>query len=203
MFRIVSILLIFLSYSIFSQKNLINVDSIIKTDNYNVIKNIEYGEAERNVLDLWIANKNKNSPLMIFIHGGGFGSGSKESAYSKNNFKRVEKMIENGISFATINYRFKNNNDGILISLNDAKRALQFLRYYSDKYKIDKSKIGLMGSSAGATTSMWLGFFDDMAKLNSNDPIDRESTRVSLIIGIAAAHTMDLERWKEMANIDK
>ena len=203
MFRIVSILLIFLSYSIFSQKNLINVDSIIKTDNYNVIKNIEYGEAERNVLDLWIANKNKNSPLMIFIHGGGFGSGSKESAYSKNNFKRVEKMIENGISFATINYRFKNNNDGILISLNDAKRALQFLRYNSDKYKIDKSKIGVMGSSAGATSSMWLGFFDDMAKLNSNDPIDRESTRVSLIIGIAAAHTMDLERWKKMANIDK
>ena len=33
-----------------------------------------------------------------------------------------------------------------------------------------------------------------MAKLNSNDPIDRESTRVSLIIGIAAAHTMDLEK---------
>ena len=80
MFRLVSILLIFLSYSIFSQKKFINVDSIIKIDNYDVIKDIQYGEAERNVLDLWIANKNKNSPLMNFIHGRGVGSGSKESA---------------------------------------------------------------------------------------------------------------------------
>ena len=36
---------------------MINVDSIIKTDNYNVIKNLKYGEGERNVLDLWIADE--------------------------------------------------------------------------------------------------------------------------------------------------
>ena len=80
-------------------------------------------------------------------------------------------MIDNGVSFATINYRFKNNNDGILTSLKDAKRALQFLRFNSDKYKIDKSKIGVMGSSAGATSSLWLGFFDDMAKTNNKKNI--------------------------------
>ena len=60
-----------------------------------------------------------------------------------------------------------------------------------------------MGSSAGATSSLWLGFFDDMAQLNSDDPIERESTRVSLVVGIAAAHTMDLNKWKEMLNIDQ
>ena len=43
----------------------------------------------------------------------------------------------------------------------------------------------------------------DMAQLNSNDPIERESTRVSLVVGIAAAHTMDLNKWKEMLNIDQ
>ncbi len=56
---------------------------------------------------------------------------------------------------------------------------------------------------AGATSSLWLGFFDDMAQLNSNDPIERESTRVSLVVGIAAAHTMNLNKWKEMLNIDQ
>ena len=155
------------------------------------------------MLDLWISNSKINTPLMIYIHGGGFGSGSKESAYRKNNFNRIKKFIENGISFATINYRFKNNDDGILTSLNDAKRALQFLRHKSDQFRIDKSKIGVMGSSAGATSSLWLGFFDDMAQLNSNDPIERESTRVSLVVGIAAAHTMNLNKWKEMLNIDQ
>ena len=153
-----------LSFSnLFSQKNIVNLDSIIKVDNYKVYKDLSYGNHERNVLDLWISNSKINTPLMIYIHGGGFGSGSKESAYRKNNFNRIKKFIENGISFATINYRFKNNDDGILISLNDAKRALQFLRHKSDQFRIDKSKIGVMGSSAGATSSLWLGFFDDMA----------------------------------------
>ena len=70
-------------------------------------------------------------------------------------------------------------------------------------YNFFNIKIGVMGSSAGATSSLWLGFFDDMAQLNSNDPIERESTRVSLVVGIAAAHTMDLNKWKKMLNIDQ
>ena len=203
MYRVIFCFFILSFSNLFSQKNIVNLDSIIKVDNYKVYKDLSYGNHERNVLDLWISNSKINTPLMIYIHGGGFGSGSKESAYRKNNFNRIKKFIENGISFATINYRFKNNDDGILISLNDAKRALQFLRHKSDQFRIDKSKIGVMGSSAGATSSLWLGFFDDMAQLNSNDPIERESTRVSLVVGIAAAHTMDLNKWKEMLNIDQ
>ena len=203
MYRVIFCFILLSFSSLFSQKNIVNLDSIIKVDNYKVYKDLSYGNHERNVLDLWISNSKIKTPLMIYIHGGGFGSGSKESAYRKNNFNRIKKFIENGISFATINYRFKNNDDGILISLNDAKRALQFLRHKSDQFRIDKSKIGVMGSSAGATSSLWLGFFDDMAQLNSNDPIERESTRVSLVVGIAAAHTMDLNKWKEMLNIDQ
>ena len=203
MYRFIFCFFILSFSNLFSQKNIVNLDSIIKVDNYKVYKDLSYGNHERNVLDLWISNSKINTPLMIYIHGGGFGSGSKESAYRKNNFNRIKKFIENGISFATINYRFKNNDDGILISLNDAKRALQFLRHKSDQFRIDKSKIGVMGSSAGATSSLWLGFFDDMAQLNSDDPIERESTRVSLVVGIAAAHTMDLNKWKEMLNIDQ
>ena len=203
MYRVIFCFFLLSFSNLFSQKNIVNLDSIIKVDNYKVYKDLSYGNHERNVLDLWISNSKINTPLMIYIHGGGFGSGSKESAYRKNNFNRIKKFIENGISFATINYRFKNNDDGILISLNDAKRALQFLRHKSDQFRIDKSKIGVMGSSAGATSSLWLGFFDDMAQLNSNDPIERESTRVSLVVGIAAAHTMDLNKWKEMLNIDQ
>ena len=82
-----------ISLNLFSQRNVINVDSIIKADNYNVIKNLKYGEGERNVLDLWIADEKVNSPLLIYIHGGGFSSGNKESAYRKNSFNRIKKFI--------------------------------------------------------------------------------------------------------------
>ena len=96
---------------VFSQKNIVNIDSIIKADNYIVFKDISYGPDKKNNLDLWLANTKSKSPFVIYIHGGGFGAGSKNAAYTKNNFKRLKRLLANNISFATIDYRFKNNDD--------------------------------------------------------------------------------------------
>lgn len=191
------------SFLVFPQRKRINIDSVIKADNYNVYKNISYGPDTKNTLDLWIADSKSNSPFVIYIHGGGFGAGSKNAAYSKNNFKRVKKLLKNNISFATIDYSFKNNEDFLFSSLNDAKRALQFLRFNSEKYNLLKDKVALMGSSAGATSSLWIGLQDDMSNKNSPDPILRESTKVSCIVGMAAAHSLNLNRWKNMADVDE
>ncbi len=190
-------------FLVFPQRKRVNIDSVIKSDNYNVYKNISYGPDRKNTLDLWIADSKSNSPFVIYIHGGGFGAGSKNAAYSKNNFKRVKKLLKNNISFATIDYSFKNNEDFLFSSLNDAKRALQFLRFNSEKYNLLKDKVALMGSSAGATSSLWIGLQDDMSDKNSPDPILRESTKVSCIVGMAAAHSLNLNRWKNMADVDE
>ena len=188
---------------VFPQRKRVNIDSVIKADNYNVYKNISYGPDRKNTLDLWIADSKSKSPFVIYIHGGGFGAGSKNAAYSKNNFKRVKKLLKNNISFATIDYSFKNNEDFLFSSLNDAKRALQFLRFNSEKYNLLKDRVALMGSSAGATSSLWIGLQDDMSDKNSPDPILRESTKVSCIVGMAAAHSLNLNRWKNMADVDE
>tara|TARA_Y100001978_G_scaffold178423_1_gene172564 strand:- start:318 stop:1265 length:948 start_codon:yes stop_codon:yes gene_type:complete len=196
-------IIVFNSLIVYSQNKNINIDSIISVNEYQVFKDVTYGDNERNTLDIWLAKSENETPLLIFIHGGGFVGGNKESAYRKNNIKRFLKLLENNISFATINYRFMNNDDGILSSLNDAKMALQFLRYNNKKFNINKTKIGLMGSSAGATSSLWIGFSDDMSDKNSDDPILRESTRVSCLVGVAAAHSMNLERWRDMIGLDQ
>ena len=60
-----------------------------------------------------------------------------------------------------------------------------------------------MGASAGATSSLWIGLQDDLSDKKSKDPILRESTKVSCIVGIAAAHSLNLIRWKDMANVDE
>ena len=194
---------IFNSLILFSQRKRVNIDSVIKADNYKVYKNISYGPDKKNTLDLWIADSKSKSPFVIYIHGGGFGSGSKNAAYTKNNFKRLKRLLKKNISFATINYTFKNNDDFLFSSFNDAKRALQFLRFNSEKYNLLKDKVALMGASAGATSSLWIGLQDDMSDQNSSDPILRESTKVSCIIGMAAAHSLNLNRWKNMANVDQ
>ena len=204
MIRILLLLTLILNFSfIFPQKNIIDIDSVIKVDNYKVFKNISYSADKKNKLDLWVADTKLKTPFIIYIHGGGFGAGNKSAAYTNDNFKKIKKLLENNISFATIDYRFKNNDDFLLSSFNDAKRALQYLKFYSDKYNLLKSKVALMGASAGATSSLWIGLQDDLSDKKSKDPILRESTKVSCIVGIAAAHSLNLIRWKDMANVDE
>ena len=198
-----SIATTFSCFFIFSQKNIVNIDSIIKADSYTVFKNISYGPDMKNNLDLWIADAESKTPFVIYIHGGGFGAVSKNAAYTKNNFKRVKRLLDNNISFATIDYRFKNNDDFLLSSLNDAKRALQYLKFNNEKFNLIKNKVALMGASAGATSSLWIGLQDDLSDKKSKDPVLRESTKVSCIVGMAAAHSLNLNRWKEMANVDE
>ena len=204
MIRILLLLTLILNFSfIFPQKNIIDIDSVIKVDNYKVFKNISYGADKKNKLDLWVADTKLKTPFVIYIHGGGFGAGNKSAAYTKDNFKKIKKLLENNISFATIDYRFKNNDDFLLTSFNDAKRALQYLKFYSDKFNLLKNKVALMGASAGATSSLWVGLQDDLSDKKSKDLVLRESTKVSCIVGIAAAHSLNLNRWKDMANVDE
>ena len=204
MIRILLLLTLILNFSfIFPQKNIIDIDSVIKVDNYKVFKNISYGADKKNKLDLWVADTKLKTPFVIYIHGGGFGAGNKSAAYTEDNFKKIKKLLENNISFATIDYRFKNNDDFLLTSFNDAKRALQYLKFYSEKFNLLKNKVALMGASAGATSSLWIGLQDDLSDKKSKDLVLRESTKVSCIVGIAAAHSLNLNRWKDMANVDE
>ena len=52
----ISVLILLLSFSVFSQKNLVNIDSLIKSDNYFVLKDIKYGSFDRNILFISTGN---------------------------------------------------------------------------------------------------------------------------------------------------
>ncbi|SFB94710.1 alpha/beta hydrolase fold [Algibacter lectus] len=154
------------------------------------LTNVKYGEHERNVLDVWFADKNKTTPLAIFIHGGGFSSGNKE----RINGDELTQLLEAGISVASINYRYKSIAP-LPAAHNDAKLALQFIRSNATEWNIDKNSIGVFGSSAGAQICMWLAFSDEMANTKSDDPIKRESTRVACLATKGGQTTMESDFW--------
>lgn len=165
--------------------------------------NVAYGGHERNVLDIWVAEgKTVKGPLVIYIHGGGFQNGDKKSAYNHpSKFgigpDQINRFLDEGFSFATINYRLleKSDRDGVLKCLEDSKRAVQFLRYHSEELKINAERIGLAGSSAGGGAALWIGFQDDMAIEDSEDPIARQSTRVQALAVQETQSTYDIMRW--------
>jgi acetyl esterase/lipase len=139
------------------------------------LADFRYGPAERNVLDFYQAKSDKPTPLLFFIHGGGWMGGDKNGINPK-------PYLEAGISVISINYRYisqaQDVSPPVKAPLHDAARALQTLRSKAKEWNIDKARIGASGGSAGACTSLWLAFHDDLADAKSADPIAHESTRL-------------------------
>jgi acetyl esterase len=155
-------------------------------------KNVAYGPHERNVLDLWQAKSEKPTPLVVYIHGGGFRAGSKESL----NAGTLRELLDAGISVAAVNYRFVSHAP-LPAAHHDCRRALQFLRSKAGAWNLDKTRVGAFGGSAGAQLCMYLAFHDDMADRDSDDPIARESTRLTCVATNGGQTTMDVEWWKK------
>jgi hypothetical protein len=162
-------------------------------------ENEKYGSHERNTFDIWLTESSEPVPLVIYIHGGGFKGGDKSKYYESED---LVNFLESGISVATINYRFMTEAPyGIMASLTDAKRCLQYIRFHSAKYNIDKTRIACSGGSAGAGTALWLAFSDDMADPQNEDLVLRESTRIACAGAFATQSTYDILQWEDILGI--
>jgi len=150
------------------------------------LRDVAYGPYERNKLDFWKAESKTPTPLVFYIHGGGWGAGSKEE-----NEGPYLTQLKNGISYVSINYRLARGENILPCSLTDAARALQFVRSKAKEWNIDPNLIIATGGSAGGCSSLWLACHDDLANPNSDDPIERESTRLLAAAVISAQTTID------------
>ena len=151
---------------------------------------VKYGPHERNVLDFWQAESERPTPLVVYIHGGGFRNGSKDSI----NARTLRQLLGAKISVAALNYRFVQQVP-LPAAHYDCRRALQFLRSQAEEWNIDKTRVGAFGGSAGAQLCMYLGFHDEMARPDSSDPLERESTRLSCVATSGGQTTMDQDWW--------
>ena len=137
---------------------------------------VAYGSHPRQVLDFYRAESDKPTPVVFYIHGGGWRGGDKKT--------NPQAFLDQGISVVAINYRYTQNGvedkvePPVKAPLGDAARALQFVRSKAAEWNLDKQRIGATGGSAGACTSLWLAFHDDIADPKSDDPVARESTRL-------------------------
>jgi len=159
--------------------------------------NVAYGTHERQVLDFYKAESDKPTPLLFFIHGGGWVAGDKSGVDGP------AKYLAAGISVVSINYRYSwqaqiaGVKPPVEAPLHDAARALQFVRSKAAEWNIDKQRIGASGGSAGACSSLWLALHNDMAEPKSNDPIARESTRLWCAAVNVAQTSLDPIQLKE------
>lgn len=100
------------------------------------LANVPYGKHERQVMDFYKADSVSPTPLLFFIHGGGWVAGDKSGV------GELERCLAAGISVVSINYRYswQAQLEGVMPPvewpLADAARALQFVRSKAAEWNV-------------------------------------------------------------------
>jgi len=162
--------------------------------------NVKYGPYGPNVLDLWLAKRDdgKPTPLAIFFHPGAFTVGDKSTI----SMIALRQLRAAGISVASSNYRLLNSGPFPAPML-DGARAIQFLRYHADEYRLRKDRFACFGVSAGGCMSFWLALHDDLADPENPDPVLRESTRLTCAAPGAGQSSLDMKTIGQWFHCDK
>lgn len=108
---------------------------------------ISYGTDPLQVMDFWKAEGRQGpAPLIVFVHGGGWKRGSKDNA--AGGWKQVH-YPQAGYGYAAINYRLVPQAT-VEQQAADVAAALRALLERAETLGIDRSRVVLMGHSAGA-----------------------------------------------------
>ena len=120
-------------------------------------------------------DQNDGDPELLFIHGGGWMSGSRKG-------NRLAWVTEHGYAVASISYRL--SPEALFpAQIHDVKAAVRWLRAHADDYGYDAERIGVCGSSAGGHLALLLATGGDVPALEGSvgEHLD-ESSRVQAVV---------------------
>jgi acetyl esterase/lipase len=148
-----------------------------RPEGVKVLRDLQYvaGGHEQNRLDLYLPAKAKGRlPLVVWIHGGAWRSGSKEGC-------PAVPFSAKGYAVASINYRL--SQDAVFpAQIEDCKAAIRWLRANAAKYHLDPGRIGVWGASAGGHLVALLGTTAGVKDLEGRDGNLDQSSRVQCVV---------------------
>jgi len=172
-----------------------------------ITADVVYGHKDGMALTMDVFRPNKaNGAAILFINSGGFYSpvgdnrqcrekGGSEWATGTSEWKfitRAERdgnpvqqysfqaLLENGFTVFDVRHGStpKYNVEEII---GDCRQAVRFVRAKAREFSIDPSRIGVWGASSGGYLAALLGTASDEGNSESEDPIERTSSRVQAI----------------------
>lgn len=131
-------------------------------DDVTIQRDIEYARVgeHRLLLDLYLPRSlvKGKTPLVIWVHGGAWRSGSKDKM-------PLGWLIEDhGYAVASVDYRLSPV-AAFPAQIHDIKAAVRFLRAKAEEYGYDSGKIAIAGSSAGGHLVALMGVTNGHKKL--------------------------------------
>ena len=89
-------------------------------------------------------------------------------------------LNQHGVTCFVLKYRLGTSGYRHPAMLNDASRAVRWVRAHADEFKVDAHRVGIMGSSAGGHLAATLLTHFDAGDANAADAIERQSSRPDL-----------------------
>ena len=125
-------------------------------------------------LDLYLPEHKPRSPLIVWVHGGVWRSGSKKSM-------PLIKLVTNGYAIASVDYRLSTQAK-FPAQIHDLKAAIRFLRSQAREWHLP-DKIVIAGDSAGGHLAALVGVSNGNADLEGEIGDERQqSSKVQGII---------------------
>ena len=126
---------------------------------------------------LEVPKSDKPTPLVLYIHGGGFQGGRQEVALGGTPQGVPRRRLRRRRHQLPADER----RSGAGRSTWTAAAPSSSSAHKAEKWNIDPTRVASTGGSAGAGTSLWLAFHDDLADPKSDDPVARQSTRLTCV----------------------
>jgi len=148
------------------------------SNQYRVIPNLTYHVAsnQENKLDLYVPRGATGpTPVLMYIHGGGWVGGTKESSVL-----RILPYLEMGWAVANVEYRL-----GAVArapaAVEDGLCALRWVIRNAGQYNLDTSRIVTTGNSAGGHLALTTGMIPASAGLDRECPGSEELSVAAII----------------------
>lgn len=150
----------------------------------NVVKhkNIHYGDGPRHRLDIYHHQKPTRAaaPVLVFIHGGGWLVGNKE----QQGLPLIYFLAAKGWTVVSINYRLSPKHR-MPAPIEDAKRAIAWVKQHIHQYGGDPNFIALAGGSAGGQIATLLALDNQHRWQPGFEDVD---TRVQAVVPLYAVY---------------
>jgi acetyl esterase/lipase len=137
----------------------VNNASVTIPDDVNLERDVVFNADDSRPLTLHLLRSQtastKPQPVIVYIFGGAFRMGSKDSGIAA-----LIPFVQRGYVCVSIEYRY--SSEALFpAQLEDVKCAIRFLRANAERFGVDPERIGVFGHSSGGYLSTMLGVTGD------------------------------------------
>jgi acetyl esterase/lipase len=172
------------------------VENMPEGQDIDIRKNIPFGvhDGDRLTGDYYAPPGTGPYPTLVAVHGGGWQLGTAESYQYWGAY-----LAHRGYVLFAINYRLvRDTKNRYPAAVHDTRAAVQFLRSQAAALKVDPTRIGCIGDSAGAHLAALVALAGDsppFADAYPHDPYADVRTHVKAVVGIYGAYDL-LAQWQ-------